>query len=228
MPDIQTALKSALTKTLQEWDDDDNGESFPHPSSSVQPVSTSVSAPSQNIQGIPMTKTYNFAVTNNVSRATFNYIKDNPGSKRKEIVQALENRNYSAGSVSSLIAQMVRNKMIHVTNDLYYADITEYRPIKSNKVMAKLEKAQAPAPKRKYERKDATGIGALLKEKLEAVPAPSSDAMDAAAYAMGGIAIPPKRLATIVRYQDPDEIIKNLTVFQARELHDRLKQIFGG
>ena len=28
MPDIQTALKSALSKTLQEWDDD--GETFPH------------------------------------------------------------------------------------------------------------------------------------------------------------------------------------------------------
>jgi hypothetical protein len=29
-----------------------------------------------------------------------------------------------------------------------------------------------------------------------------------------------------VRTQDPDEIIKKLTVFQARELYDRLKQIF--
>jgi hypothetical protein len=29
-----------------------------------------------------------------------------------------------------------------------------------------------------------------------------------------------------VRTQDPDDIIKNLTVFQARELYVRLKEIF--
>ena len=53
MPDIQTALKSALSKTLQQWDDDDEAPASP----SAQPVSISVSAPSQNIQETTMTKT---------------------------------------------------------------------------------------------------------------------------------------------------------------------------
>jgi hypothetical protein len=229
MPDIQTALKSALSKTLQEWDDDAyEGVTTPAPSL-VQPVSTSISKPSQNTQGNPMT-TQLFPIKNNISRATFNHVRDNPGSSRKEIMATLDQQGFSPASTSSLLSQMVKNKMIHVHNEGYYADIPEYVPIKTKKPSKKkgLKPAVAPVKtKRKYERKDATGIGALLKEKLEAVPAPSSDAMDAAAYAMGGIAIPPKRLATIVRYQDPDEIIKNLTVFQARELHDRLKQIFG-
>lgn len=223
MPDIQTAFKSALSKTLQTWDDE--GDTAPT-SVAKQPVSLSFS-PTSN-QKPTMTSLFN--ITNNVSRETFNYIKNNPGSTRKEIMRALEDKGLAGGSVSSLIAQMRRNKMIHVTNDLYYADIPEYRPIKSNKAMAKIEKAQqqTPTPKRKYERKTTTGIGALLREKLEAIPAPSQDAMDAAAYAMGGGAVTPKRMATIVRYQEPDEIIKNLTVFQARDLYDRLKQIFGG
>jgi hypothetical protein len=215
MPDIQTAFKSALTKTLTEWDDDE-GTNVPVPSSK-QPVSIS----SVTTQGIPMKKTFN--VTNNVSRVTFDYIKNNPGSTRKEIMTALEYQGFGGGSVSSLIAQMRRNKMIHENSGLHYADIEEYRPIKTLKA---LQKTNEPAPKRKYEKKAVTGIGALLREKLENTPMPSQDALDSAAYAMGGHAPQRRAFVSLVRTQDPDEIIKKLTVFQARELYDRLKQIF--
>ena len=155
-------------------------------------------------------KTFN--VTNNVSRVTFDYIKNNPGSTRKEIIQALEHEGFGGGSVSSLIAQMRRNKMVHETNGLHYADIDEYRPIKTLKA---LNKEKDTTPKRKYEKKATTGIGALLQAKLEAAPEPQ-------------LATPKQRsfLTTLVRTQAPDDIIKNLTVFQARELYDRLKQIF--
>jgi hypothetical protein len=216
MPDIQTAFKSALTKTLQEWDDD--GENLPH--SSRQPVSSSSQPPqpSQNIQGIPMTKSFN--ITNNVSRATFNYVRDNPGSTRKEIMTALSHQGYGQGSVSSLIAQMVRNKMAHVTNNLYYADIPEYTPIKSLKAIKKLE---AP-PKRKYEKKDKTGItgiGALLREKLEAAPDRAAPHADTEIEA-------PKRVITLTRRKSPEDIVNNMTVYEARELYVHLKQLFGG
>lgn len=197
MPDIQSALKSALTKTLQHWDDDDEGTVVPVPSSK-QPVSLS-SVPTQ---GIPMTKK-TFGVTNNVSRVTFDYIKNNPGSTRKEIIKALEHQGYAQTSTSSLIAQMRRNQMVHDTNGLYYADIDEYRPLKSSKALRK--DTEVVKPKRKYEKK-AVGIAALHPDTaLEPVM--------------------PKR-TLIVRSQTPDDIIKNLTVFQARELFDRLKQIF--
>ena len=217
MPDIQTAFKSALTRTLTEWDDDE-GTSVPVPSS-AQPVSLS-SVPTQ---GIPMAKK-TFNVTNNVSRVTFDYIKNNPGSTRKEIITALEHEGFGGGSVSSLIAQMRRNKMIHETNGLHYADINEYRPIKTLKAINKEKEAQAP--KRKYEKKAVTGIGALLREKLENMPEPSQAALDAAARAMEFKDLSRARYVSLVRTQDPDEIIKKLTVFQARELYDRLKQIF--
>jgi len=216
MPDIQTALKSALTKTLQEWDDD--GEDSPQTT-----INNSVSAPSQNIQGIPMTKTYNFTVTNNVSRATFNYVRDNPGSKRKEIMQALGHQGYTEGSVSSLLAQMRRNKMIHITDDLYYADISEYRPIKSNKAMNKIEKAQEPAPKRKYTKRDTTGIGALLQAKLEATPNPVYNEDQTPP-----IVTSRKGFVSLVRNRTPESIIDNMTVYQARELYEHLKKLFGG
>jgi len=217
MPDIQTAFKTALSKTLQQWDDD--GEAPP-----LQPMSSSFPQPTNPTQPTTMKKTFN--VTNNISRVTFDYIKNNPGSTRKEIIQALEHQGFAGGSTSSLIAQMRRNNMIHEKDSFYYADIPEYRPIKSLKALKKMDAPITPA-KRKYEKKAVTGIGALLREKLDGMPMPSQDALDAsAAFSMGGHAPQRRAFVSLVRTQDPDEIIKKLTVFQARELYDRLKQIF--
>jgi hypothetical protein len=217
MPDIQTAFKTALSKTLQQWDDD--GEAPP-----LQPMSSSFPQPTNPTQPTIMKKTFN--VTNNISRVTFDYIKNNPGSTRKEIIQALEHQGFAGGSTSSLIAQMRRNNMIHEKDSFYYADIPEYRPIKSLKALKKMDAPITPA-KRKYEKKAVTGIGALLREKLDGMPMPSQDALDAsAAFSMGGHAPQRRAFVSLVRTQDPDEIIKKLTVFQARELYDRLKQIF--
>ena len=218
MPDMQTALKTALTRTLQEWDDD--GETFSPPSTINTNINNSVPTPSQ---AIPMKKT--FGITNNISRVTFDYIKNNPGSTRKEIIEALEHQGFVGGSVSSLVAQMRRNQMIHETNNLYYADIPEYRPIKSLKALKKMEAPIAP-PKRKYEKKAVTGIGALLREKLENTPMPSQDALDAAAYAMGGHT--PKRMISLVRVKSPEDILKDMTVYQAHDLYRHLKEMFGG
>ena len=169
-----------------------------------------------------------FGVTNNISRVTFNYIKDNPGSTRKEIIEALEHKGFVGGSTSSLIAQMRRNKMIHETNNAYYADIPEYRPIKSLKALRKLEDALAPA-KRKYVKKSDTagGIGALLREKLENTPMPSQAALDAAARAMEPAHIP-KRMISLVRVKTPEDILKDMTVYQAHDLYRHLKEMFGG
>ena len=222
MPDMQTALKTALTRTLQEWDDD--GEISPQTPTINTTINNSVPTPSQ---AIPMKKT--FGITNNISRVTFNYIKNNPGSTRKEIIEALEHQGFVGGSVSSLVAQMRRNQMIHETNNLYYADIPEYRPIKSLKALKKMDAPIAP-PKRKYEKKAVTGIGALLREKLEAMPEPSQAAFDAAAYAMGTPARVeiPKRMISLVRVKTPEDILKDMSVYQAHDLYRHLKEMFGG
>ena len=226
MPDIQTALKSALSRTLQQWDDDDEGTNVPVPSS--QPVSISVSAPSQNIQGIPQAKpmTKNlFPIRNNVTRTTFNYVRDNPGSTRKEIIIALEHLGFNESSTSSILSQLCKNKMAHTTNGLYYADVTEYVPMKNTKVVKK--KPAPPVvevkPKRKYTKRSDTagGIGALLKAKIESAPVyvPSET--------------PPvvpqrKGFVSLVRNRTPESVIDNMTVYQARELYDHLKKLFGG
>ena len=211
MPDIQTAFKTALSRTLQEWDSD--GELVPEPTINTT-INNSVSAPSQ---GTPVKKT--FGITNNISRVTFNYIKDNPGSTRKEIIQALEHQGFAGGSTSSLIAQMRRNNMIHETNNAYYADIPEYRPIKSLKALKKMDAPIAP-PKRKYEKRAVTGIGALLQAKLESTPTPVVSEH-----------ITPKQksfLTSLVRTKSPEDILKDMTVYQAHDLYRHLKEMFGG
>jgi hypothetical protein len=219
MPDMQTALRSALTKTLQTWDDDgEEGTPVPVPPASapVQPVSTSF--PSTSTQKPTMLNQHK--ITNNVSRVTFNYVRDNPGSTRTEIITALGHQGFGKGSVSSLLAQMRKSKMMHDTNGLWYADVKEYAPIKNPNYKSKAKPKPAKKP--------TTGIGALLKAKLEAMPAPSQDAMDAAAYAMGGQGhIDRPILTKLVRTQTPEDIIGNMTVYQARELYLHLKQIFG-
>lgn len=215
MPDIQTAFKTALSKTLQQWDDD--GEAPP-----LQPVSSCLLPPTNPTQPNTMKKTFN--ITNNISRVTFDYIKNNPGSTRKEIIRALEHQGFAGGSTSSLIAQMRRNNMIHEKDNFYYADIAEYRPIKSLKAMKKMEQVPAP-PKRKYEKKAVTGIGALLREKLEAQP--SQAALDAAIAVLD---VPKQRgfMTSLVRTKSPQDILKDMTVYQAHELYVHLKQMFGG
>ena len=119
--------------------------------------------------------------------------------------------------------------MVHETNSLYYADIPEYRPIKSLKALRKIDAPIAP-PKRKYEKKAVTGIGALLREKIENAPMPSQTAFDAAAYAMGTPARVDvnKRMISLVRVKTPEDILKDMTVYQAHDLYRHLKEMFGG
>jgi len=72
-----------------------------------------------------------------------------------------------------------------------------------------------------------TGIGALLREKLQAMPEPSKEALDAAMRAMEPAPVP-KRMISLVRVKSPEDILKDMTVYQAYELYRHLKEMFGG
>lgn len=210
MSDIQSAMRQALTKTLQQWDDDDTGTTVP-----VQPVS--ISFPATSEQKPAMGKLL-FPIKNNITRVTFNYVRDNPGSTRKEIITALDHQGFRQGSTSSLLSQLGKNKLIHSTNGLFYADVNEYTPLKPKKAPKQVE---APVVKRKYERKATTGIGALLQAKLEAVDTPvASEPLLHTTQ--------PKRFTSLVRNRQPQDILQDMTVYQAHELYTHLKQMFGG
>lgn len=99
-----------------------------------------------------------YDVPNNVSRATFNYIKSNP-STRVDTIAALSRQGFNPSSVSSLIAQMSRHGMLKA-DALGVLRVTqsEYTPIPSTKPKKKVvimrkrpvssspESAPAPVP----------------------------------------------------------------------------------
>jgi len=129
--------------------------------------------------------------------------------------------------VGSLLAQFAKQGLAERDDrGRYITIVDEYRPLKAKKkTLTLVSKPEEIKPKRKYEKRAVTGIGALLREKLENTPMPSRDALDAAAYAMGGHR---PALTKLVRTKSPEDIIGNMTVYQARELYDHLKQMFGG
>lgn len=79
-----------------------------------------------------------YDVPNNVSRATFNYIKSNP-STRVDTIAALSRQGFNPSSVSSLIAQMSRHGMLKA-DALGVLRVTqsEYTPIPSTKPKKKV------------------------------------------------------------------------------------------
>ena len=199
MPDMQTALANALNNqlrnTINDWEKDD-----------MQTTQTNTQPQGMNYD----TRKKLFGVTNNVTRATFDFVKKHPNLTSPEICADMEKLGYKSSSVSSLIAQFVVQGLAERDDrGRYLIIVPEYRPLKAKKKVAKVvPKPVEVRPKRKYEKKvHAEGIAALRPEATTEMP---------------------RRTALIVRAQTPDDIIKNLTVFQARDLYALLKEIFGG
>ena len=191
MPDIQTALSNALNNTLKntinEWEKDDMQTT----QTNTQPKSTRF-----------------FDITNNVTRATFDYVKHRPNETSAEICASMAKLGYKESSVGSLLAQFAKQGLAERDDrGRYITIVPEYKPLKNKKKEAKVVAKPVETPKRKYEKRS-EGIAALQPDVSE-TPAP-------------------KRFVTLVRSKTPDDILKDMTVFQARELYDYLKKMFGG
>ena len=208
MPDMQTALSNALKITINDWEKDDMQTT----QTNTQPKSTRF-----------------FDITNNVTRATFDYVQHHPNETSAEICASMERMGYKSSSVGSLLAQFAKQGLAERDDrGRYITIVSEYRPLKAKKKEAKVVEKPVEVPKRKYEKKAVTGIGALLREKLENTPMPSQDALDAAAYAMGTARVDVnKRMISLVRFKTPEDILKDMTVYQAHDLYRHLKEMFG-
>jgi hypothetical protein len=173
MPD----LKSELSKVLNEWNP-------------AEATTMTQPAPA---------KPY-FTVTNNVTRVTFEYVRDNPGKNRVEVAKALEKQGFKPGSVSSLLGQMIKQGMLRESAHLLYAMTNEYTPIKGSKVM----KALAAKPQ-EQQRKIVKLVNPNTGKVLNPPPAPQINAA-----------------------WDAETLLNNLSIKQARALYDELRKIFGG
>jgi len=106
MPDIKTALSGVLS----EWELDNQQQE-------------------KQVKHVP-----HFKVSNNVTRATFDFVKNNPHQSCKTICAALEKQGYKPSSIGSLLTQFVKNGLcMRDANSNYTAIANEYTPIKVRK-----------------------------------------------------------------------------------------------
>ena len=150
-----------------------------------------------------------FARTNDVSRSTFNYVRDNPNSDNRTICEAMVVLGYKRTSVSSILSQMARVGLITRTEDgKYYTRAAEYSPVKLSALRAtrntptptgrKPKPVQVEKPRVVITRKEAT-----MTPPPVAAPVP----VPVASY-------------------DVDALISTLTIAQARDLFAALKRMF--
>ena len=163
MPDLKTEMQ----KILHAWE---------QPETIEQPKETSM-----------------FKPTNNVTKATFNFIRDNSGCARTDAIRLLVSQGHKKSSVSSLIGQMLRQGHIYKDSDgLLRPNGKEYTPIKSSKTIAKREKNVAKTSKVRTSKAEAKGIDALVTE-------PTKQERDEVQHIMNNISLfDAKRLYSIL------------------------------
>jgi len=171
MPDLHTEMQ----KILQSWE---------QPETTEQPKETTV-----------------FKPTNNVTQATFNFVRDNSGCARNDAIRMLVLQGHKKSSVSSLIGQMLRQGHIYKDSDgLLRPNAKEYTPIKSAKTIANREKKvkKVKSYKLKTSAPEARGIDALeVVRKLDLRP-------------------------------EYERVLDNISLSDAHELYRKLHQYFGG
>jgi hypothetical protein len=124
-----------------------------------------------------------FKTTNNVTRSTFNAVRDNPGCTRKVILALLETKGFKLASTTSILSQMLKQRLVREEDDgTLHANFKEYTPLKAG---------MRNQPK------------VVKKVKVEA-----------------------PRTAIITTNFDVNNIIKNLTIYQAKDLRDALNNLF--
>lgn len=176
MPDIKTALTTALST----WEQDDQR----------------IQQEKQVQKQLPQL----FKTTSNVSRETFNYVRDNPKANTKHVCEALGKQGLNPNSVGSLLTQFVKQgQMARDHNNQHITLVPEYTPLKSTKKFRsegkRVNKIVSIKSKPKSE-----GIAAL---KVDTTP-------------------------KVKPSWDVDTVLDTMSIVQARTLYDALKKIFGG
>ena len=206
MPSLQDALQNAIQRNnsalhdiIDAWEADE-----PLPVQQPQP---------QEKQTMP---SVTFPVTTNVSRATFDFVRDNPGLHHNEVKHKLIDKGFKDSSVTALISQLRRSGQIaRLADGTYHATAKEYVPIKqvfklavNKKTAAKKAAKPVAKPVVKATEPKSEGIAALQPvATLVPAPAPVS--------------------APMVVSNDVEYILSTLPIKQARSLYDELHKIFG-
>ena len=191
MPDIQTEMQ----KILQTWDKE-----------TLETTATTLEKMVENLETTKGPKL--FTPTNNVTKTTFESVRDNPGLSKKEYIRRLEASGYKKASTSSLLSQMVRQGMLWVGSDgALHPNAKEYAPLKPAKTFAK-QQGIKPAPKKT---KSYKVITPAKKYKTKEVPVPA------------GITSLVSDLKAVDRVQ---EIMNTISLPEAKRLYNSLATYF--
>lgn len=189
MPDIQTALATALTQSRvreipADWDE------------------TNSTTKESTVKQL-------FKTTNNVTRETFNFVRDNPAQTARQIKMHMVARGFNDSSVGSLLGQLTRSKMLelHMPTKTYRALTKEYTPIKIStlKLSRTLEKRAAKK-------------AALAQKKTNAV---AGIATLTATHTQATVAPPAAQQLTA------KQVLETLSIKEAHVLYRELQTMFG-
>lgn len=89
-------------------------------------------------------------ITTNVTRSTFNYIRDNPALTRVQVVSDLVKQGYNRGSVSSLVGQMIVQRLVRDESGGLHVNQREYTPL--SQLYPKYRTKPKATPKRSHVR----------------------------------------------------------------------------
>jgi predicted transcriptional regulator len=192
MPDLRTEM----SKVLNAWEQDEQ-QTQENQTVKTRPKTTGVSGKVL------------FGVTNNVSRETFNFVKNNPAQSYTTIVEAMSTRGFKKTSVASLLTQFVKQGMISRDEDgTHYAEVEEYSPLKSTKKL----KTEGKRKNKIVKAPRSQGIAAL---NVAPKPVKEKDA--------GVIS----SVITTTQW-DAETVINNIGLKQAHALYKELSTYFGG
>jgi hypothetical protein len=155
-----------------------------------------------------------FKPTNNVSRATFNYVRDNPGCTRVQATNALSAMGYKLSSTASLLSALTRQRQIRTLADgTMHANLSEYAPLK----MASSKKSKKA--------KKVKELGLAPQAKV-----PQGQSNPTLPVVHVNLDPPVEKRAQLIMHRtadDMDKYIDSLNVRQAKVLMQKLKAIFG-
>lgn len=221
MPDITTALRTALENskrqalndTLNAWEKDEKETQLEKP--------------------VQAGKTNLFEVTNNVTRATFNYVRDNPGCTMAEIKEAMS--AFNSGSVGSLLTQFVlQNQITRDAAGKHTTISNEYKPLMARSKWERLNGISPTASRRARRKEKLKDAMVQVKQNLIEKGLPVELAKGSGIGALPVTQKPAKEKKQeitsilISRNWTAQGVVDKLTVMQARQLYDLLKNIFGG
>jgi hypothetical protein len=148
-----------------------------------------------------------FKPTTNVTRATFEIVRANPGITRSAAYKLLDKQGYKLSSTASLMTAFVLQGQMEVVDGKVFTTSNEYVPLKTGKAAKAFRKTVA------------TKAYAKVVEKMSPKPNPAKPKYSPIEAA------PPRQER---RVMDIEEWLNEVPLMQARLVYMRLKFIFEG